>query len=164
MSFHHISVEMFSSTELSRFMRIIAPLKAKACFRGVFSIDTLPYSFSLPATFIINNQTSNLPGEHWVCVYIDHLQRGEYADSFAMPPPLKVSQWLTKVCNSWTWNKLCVQHMLSTACGAHVIFFAVKRPTCDSMNCVYALLPGRLIDNDKYVTLFIANVLSLSDN
>lgn len=154
---------MYYSTELSRFMKVNAPVMARTCFRGVFSVDTLPYTFSLPATFIVNTQASNLPGEHWICVYIDKVQRGEYADSFAMPPPLKVCQWLNEVCVSWIWNKLCVQHLLSTTCGAHVIFFAVKRPYCDSMKCVYTLLPGRLIDNDNFVTLYISNVILSTD-
>ena len=150
---------MISSIELSRFMKVNAQPKAKACFYGVFSLDTLPYSFSLPATFIVNNQASNLPGEHWICIHIDHLQRGEYADSFGMPPPLKVSHWLTKVCISWTRNVQRVQHVLSTTCGAHTLFFAVKRPSCDSMKCVYALLPGSAIDNDLYVTRFVSRAL-----
>ena len=39
-----------------------------------------------PSAYIINSDPSNMPGEHWVAVYFDKKCRGEYFDSYGLPP------------------------------------------------------------------------------
>ena len=44
------------------------------------------YSFSGPALAVCNTSSSNTCGTHWVVICIDKEKRGEFFDSFGMPP------------------------------------------------------------------------------
>lgn len=56
-------------------------------FLGVFSLDEIPVPTSQKDyCFIINNQTSNLPGKHWIGVNIVNNSAHIY-DPLGSPPP-----------------------------------------------------------------------------
>ena len=61
-------------------------LKTFPCFKGVFPCDQLPYDANLPINIIANTDPANLPGEHWICISIKKNGRGQYFDSFGLPP------------------------------------------------------------------------------
>ena len=55
-----------------------------AAFHGVFPIDELPSAVPhYPFFMIVNTQSHNLPGEHWITIFIDADRRGDIFDSLA---------------------------------------------------------------------------------
>ena len=62
-------------------------------FRGVFMRDTLP-QYPLNVEFgIVNFNTSNQPGSHWVCYYRNKNGR-IYFDSYGRITPVEIQRYL----------------------------------------------------------------------
>ena len=100
----------------------------QCAFGGIYSIDTLPFSLThTPFLMIVNTQAHNLPGEHWISVYIDATKRGEVFDSLALPLSKPLSRWMNRFTRSYTRNRLAYQHPLSDACGAFALYFVLQR-------------------------------------
>ena len=53
-----------NSDEIERFLN-----SRLEYFDGVFSIDTLP---NAPRLLVYNTDPANLPGRHWVAIYVDN--------------------------------------------------------------------------------------------
>ena len=62
-------------------------------FRGVFMRDTLPEYPRNTECGIVNFNTHNQPGSHWVCYYKDGRKR-IYFDSFGQITPSEVQRYL----------------------------------------------------------------------
>ena len=105
-------------------------------FGGIFSIDALPFAVShYPFFMIINTQTHNLPGEHWITIFIDKDRRGEVFDSLALPLTNILIRWLNRFTRTFSMNHISYQHPLSATCGAFAVFYVLHRlkdPKCVS--------------------------------
>ena len=100
----------------------------REAFHGVYSIDQLPFAVPhYPFFMIVNTQAHNLPGAHWVSVFIDKNRRGEVFDSLALPIHKVLLRWLNQFTRSVIRNHLTYQHFLSDSCGAFVIYFVFHR-------------------------------------
>ena len=55
---------------------------AKKYYLGTVAIDQLPQYFKYPSCFIVNNQKSNQPGQHWIAIYFGKNRKAEFFDSF----------------------------------------------------------------------------------
>lgn len=94
-------------------------------FLGVFASDTLPktvgplFNYS---SLIVNTDTSNLPGTHWVGI-ISREDEAYYFDPFGYAPPLNIAKWLNKHYSNWTHNERQVQPITSKACGYFCLHF-----------------------------------------
>ena len=66
---------------------------------GVYSINTLPDLWQLHPqqhknkTLITNTDMAQLPGTHWVSVYVDDAAKMEVFDSYGLPPPPQLQAW-----------------------------------------------------------------------
>lgn len=100
----------------------------REAFHGVYSIDQLPFAVPhYPFFMIVNTQAHNLPGAHWISVFIDKNRRGEVFDSLAIPLPKPMSRWMNQFTRSLTRNHLTYQHPLSDSCGAFAVYFVLHR-------------------------------------
>ena len=100
----------------------------RKAFHGVYSMDQLPFAVPhYPFFMIINTQAHNLPGAHWISVFIDVSRRGEVFDSLALPLRQPLSRWLNQFTRSIKRNKLTYQHPLSDSCGAFAVYFVFHR-------------------------------------
>ena len=61
----------------------------KNVFKGVFAADNLPKYFTRPAAFVVNTDKHNLPGSHWIAMFIDQKNTCFFFDSFGMPPTVE---------------------------------------------------------------------------
>ena len=100
----------------------------KKAFHGIYPIDDLPQSVPhLPIFIIVNTHTHNLPGEHWLTIFIDENKRGEVFDSLALPMSNLLIRWLNTFTRKWKRNNKAYQHPLSSSCGAFALYFTLKR-------------------------------------
>ena len=100
----------------------------RKAFAGVYSIDKLPFAIPhYPFFMIVNTQAHNLPGAHWITVFIDSKHRGEVFDSLALPPQQSLMRWINQFARSVTRNSLTFQHPLSDTCGAFALYFVFHR-------------------------------------
>ena len=145
-----------SGVELESLIRTYADDDTTAAFLGIFSRDTLPTSIQrLPVLFVVNTQTSNLPGQHWVAVYISSEKRGELFDSLATPVSLKLMRWMNTFTVKWRPSKMRIQNPLSAYCGAFVAYFVLTRLKAKSMEACLQLFTKDLSFNDQLIQNFV---------
>ena len=82
--------------------------------------------------FIVNNQFSNLRGEHWFAIFLseDILAPVEVFDSLGKPPSMYNPILLTFLQNQrlqYCYNSLRIQGKNSIACGAFCLYFISLR-------------------------------------
>ena len=71
----------------------------------------------LPASYVFNTDTSEGPGEHWVCFFIHSDRTVDYMDSYGTAPWDKIYQWLIKHgFGPVRFNKKWLQHCTSSIC------------------------------------------------
>lgn len=97
-------------------------------FIGVFPLDKMPKYLAAPANFIINTQTHNLPGEHWLAV---SYQKGGHVfafDSFGYYYPLLLQNYLQKLkrTGSVSYNKIPFQDASEDTCGHYCIAYLIS--------------------------------------
>lgn len=95
-------------------------------FKGVFPCDSLPTSFKLPATFVINLSAHNEPGTHWVSLYISESGQAYYFDSFGMKPTnIHIIRFIKLHAKKMSFNEKQIQHLTSNKCGRFCCVFVV---------------------------------------
>ena len=73
-------------------------------FLGVLACDQLPKNHvcKFPAMLVVNTHPSNMPGEHWLAIYISKNKHGYFFDSFGNPPdnfPAEINNFIVeKLC------------------------------------------------------------------
>lgn len=145
--------------ELESIIRTYADEPTEAAFLGIFSIDTLPkYIKHLPIIFIINTQTSNLPGQHWKAIYVSSNKIGEVFDSLATPVSLRLQNWLNTFTRKWSLSKRTIQYPFSASCGAFVIYFVLNRLKAKSMKNCLSIFKNNLMYNDALVVNFVKDL------
>ena len=100
----------------------------RAAFDGVYPLDQLPRAVPhYPFLMFVNTQSHNLPGLHWIVVFIDAAKVGDVFDSFALPLSNTLIQWLNRHTRRWGQSHLTLQHPLSSTCGAFALYYALHR-------------------------------------
>lgn len=90
-------------------------------FRGVYMRDTLPSHPRYSEKIILNLDSNDGNGTHWVC-FIKYNKLVQYYDSFGnLPPPKEVISYL-KNCSIF-FNRVCQQEENSVICGHLCILF-----------------------------------------
>lgn len=92
-------------------------------FEGVFARDYLPSKKRRNRILIMNTDTSNLPGKHWIAVIV-HNNVGYCFDPLGFPPSLTLSSWLNRHYSRWSSNtNKRVQPLYSDLCGYYCLYF-----------------------------------------
>jgi len=127
-------------------------------FGGVFAADQLPQTLNkVPFSLIVNTHKSNMPGEHWVAIYINKNNFGEYFDSFGMAPYVdEIENFLHTVCkDGWTYNSTPIQGLSSIKCGQFCILFIWLRNLGFTMSQISNLFSKKDgATNDKIIDEF----------
>ena len=121
-------MSMLSGYDIISAIRRHGDKATREAFDDVYSIDKLPFAIPhYPFFMIVNMQTHNLPGSHWIAIYVSRERRGEIFDSLALAPPQVIMRWLHQFTRSVTRNSLSYQHPLSDTCGAFALYFVLHR-------------------------------------
>ena|SRR5437868_8264642 len=103
---------------------------------GVFACDKLPKFANKPSALICNTQPSNMPGEHWIAIYLDINGKGEYFDSYGMPPlKSEFAAFLKTNCKkNWSFNNKELQDWDSDVCGQYCLAYLSAKGHGCSLN------------------------------
>ena len=133
--------------------------RTRDSFRGVYSRNELPITAPTTSLYICNTDPNHKPGEHWVTIYIDNDRRGEYFDSFGMPPLFdEFVTFLNNNTKSWKHNNRVVQDVYSSACGFHCIFYAVHRCVGFDVGSIANMYTDDAVFNDTIVVKFVSKM------
>ena len=154
------NIRWLSTLDLESFINKYSDEKTREAFMGVFPINNLPKrQFQLPAFFIINTNTSNLPGQHWKAIYVSKKREGEVFDSLAMPIELILTHWMNTFTRKWIVSTLTLQNPLSPSCGAYVLYFVLNRLKHNSLKSCVSIFSDNVFENDKRMEQFYNKVI-----
>ncbi|GBN49343.1 hypothetical protein AVEN_111543-1 [Araneus ventricosus] len=122
----------------SQIHRILSSGKdATKYFIGVFASDTLP-SVREEATIVVNTDTHDQEGSHWLAMHIQDKKHLQFFDSYGFPPTAygvfisSYSQQFTNI----KWNKIHLQSSSSNVYGYNCVFFILKISKGYTMDCI----------------------------
>jgi len=128
-------------------------LHGQTGFLGTFPRDRLPTVIKRrPSGIIVNTDTSNEPGEHWVAIYLCRDGCAEYFDSFGLPPLHKeIIAFLNDHNEGWDYNRVTLQDVSSDTCGIYAALYILKRLNGYSKHEFLSLFTKRVRVNDLAV-------------
>ena len=142
-----------SERDLMRCIKLNADDATLRAFQGIYSMDKLPNAVKqYPCLIIINTQSHNLPGEHWIAAFIGKNRQGEIFDSLALSPANSLIRWMNTYARTYRRNHLQYQHPLSSRCGAYVLYYVLKR--LQNPKCVINKFTPSLYENEQRVLDF----------
>ncbi len=89
-------------------------------FIGVFPVNKLPTHLISPSSFIVNTDTHNLPGKHWLAVSYNKNKKIYVFDPFGLFYPYLLRHYLHKLPHRGTIyynNNVMLQNIDETNCG-----------------------------------------------
>ena len=106
----------------------------KNAYLGTFPCDKLPTKIDrIPFAVVVNTDVHTKPGTHWTAIYLPSVKEPiEYFDSYGGEPTNKYIVKFLKMVDQYSYNSRRVQHLFSTACGQHCIYFISNR--CKGMS------------------------------
>lgn len=136
---------------------------AKETFLDVFPSDWLPKTrqSKRPLSLVVNTHPHNQPGEHWLAVYLEDQNSGEFFDSYGHPPnsalfPQSIMLFLNKNVTGTVFQTKQLQDPQSVACGHHCVFFLHHRSKGLSFEQILKLYySDDLAQNDREVMHFV---------
>ena len=89
----------------------------------------LPKKILRPCAFIANTHPSTKPGEHWVAIYVSPKGKGEYFDSYGLPPLQKdIKNYMEEQCpNGWKYNPFVLQDANSFTFGYYCVLYVISK-------------------------------------
>ena len=93
-------------------------------FIGVFPLNRLPNSlkpYAKPLCFIVNTDTMNLPGQHWIAVSYSKCGIAYAFDPLGMFYPHVLTSYLTKRARRVIFNHVTYQDPSQRTCGQHCL-------------------------------------------
>lgn len=93
-------------------------------FIGVFALNRLPPSlthYAKPLSFIVNTDTANLSGEHWIAVHFSNLDVIQAFDPLGVFYPVLLSNYLAKRGRRVIFNRVTYQDPTRRTCGQHCL-------------------------------------------
>ena len=132
---------------------------SKDIFKKVCARDQIEKP-TFPSAYVINSDPSNKPGEHWIAVYFDKKGRGEYFDSYGLPPHvLQLDSYMNCYSSTdWIYNKKPLQALFSSVCGHYCVYFILFRCRGKSLHRIVHNFSSNLTENDRCVTRFIQSL------
>ena len=107
-----------------------------------------------PSAYVINTARHGGPGEHWVVVWLDRGGRGEYVDSYGLPPFHRdIETFLRRHCaRGFHFSPRLLQGVLSMTCGPYCVYYVLKKSRGFSMERVLSIsYPYKLWAYDRKV-------------
>ena len=148
-----------SNHDIERAIHHHADDVTRRAFLGVLPLDALPRKVEQrPAFLIVNTQTSDLPGNHWLCLLLFDDGRGEIFNSSGQPPPTAIAQWMNEMCRVWTYNSEQYQSFGSAMCGAYCIFVVLNRLQHSSLSQTLRPFSTSLASNDVLMTRYYRRI------
>ena len=132
---------------------------AKRYFIGVFPRDKLPQAqFKYPYSLIMNTDTSENKGQHWLAMHYDTNKYCTFFDSYGNSPKFyKLDNYIKQTSSDYEWNRQQIQDPFSVVCGHYCIFFILMKSRGFELNEINNLFFKNNFNINDY---FIGNLLN----
>ena len=131
----------------------------RAAFLGVFPLNRLPRRVERrPALLIVNTQTADLPGRHWLCLMLFANGHGEVFNSLGLPPPTTIARWMNTMARVWTYNHETYQLPGTATCGAYCVYVVLHRLRHPSLSRTLQPFTTSPAVNDHLITRYYRRI------
>ena len=135
----------------------------KPTFIGVYARDNLPtrrLSELKSWALIINLDTINQPGSHWVAIYIPQKKSYmEYFDSTGRPPYHQTIIHFLKQRKYYLYNDKVLQSVYTTTCGQYCLFYLCSRAHgIDYIDILNLFKINDTLYNDRLVNRVVGDI------
>ena len=130
----------------------------KKSFGGVYACDQLPSLSvnSYPKSFVVNTDPKSLPGTHWIAIYLEDEQHGEFFDSYGQHPDMYSEHFLNFMNRTvWKHNEKRLQSAFSSVCGQYCIYYLYYRCRGVPMPSIVNRFSFNKARNDQFVYSFV---------
>lgn len=133
----------------------------KRAYAGCFSIDTFPKTLEPPVSFVLNSDTADGVGEHWLSIWRkDGLT--VFFDSLGLPPShysLELDDYIRRNGRMWT-NSVQWQSNHSNVCGQYSIYaIQTLERTHNPRNIIRPFTLDR-VKNDQWIARRFKKLIS----
>jgi len=126
-------------------------------------MDKIPKFDGFPDSFILNLDPHDLPGSHWIAVFINHEKIGEFFDSYGNKPKDELlSNYLTKNCQDWEHNEKSLQSPYSSVCGQYCLYFLCHKVRGETMKDILRNFGDDSEENDILVSNWVNETFDLN--
>jgi hypothetical protein len=134
--------------------------KCSKMFVGVFACNRLPkwLNTDRPSLLVCNTDTYGQPGIHWIVIYIESSEYGEFFDSLGRQPDVPFRTFLHKYCSRWSYINRQIQSLISRFCGHYSVFYALHRSRGLNISAVCNKFTNDTALNDYLVHKFFHDI------
>ena len=111
-----------------------------------------PHPLKTPKIYIVNQQNSHQPGNHWIVLWID--VTSEYFDSLGKEPPIEFRQWLSLKETPFMFNSKRLQDINSDLCGQYCLMYSYFRSRGVTFQDFVDMFDQKLFLNDVKAKYF----------
>ena len=124
-------------------------------YGGVVPKDLLPRTAVKPSFYIVNQDTSEKFGSHWIVMFQLDNKISEYFDPLGKEPDSDFMTYMTLQSQSYQFNEKRCQNYLSNLCGQYCLFYSYFRARGYSMKDILAMFNEQdWLYNDQMVYFF----------
>ena len=124
-------------------------------YGGVVAKDLLPSTTMKPSFYIVNQDTSEKVGSHWIAMFLLDGHMSEYFDPLGKEPDLDFKRYMTLQSQSYQFNEKRCQNYSSNLCGQYCLFYCYFRARGYSMTDILDMFNEKdLVYNDQMVYFF----------
>ena len=132
----------------------------KEIFGGVYPSDQLSSVAvnSYPKSFVVNTDPKSLPGTHWITIYLENEEHGEFFDSYGQHPNDYNNyfvNFMNKHTTEWKHNEKGLQSAFSNVCGQYCIYYLYNRSRGIPMSSIVNRFSLNRSLNDHFVYNFV---------
>lgn len=130
---------------------IFKSLNKYNCFIGVYPRDKLPKIDKIPSALIVNTDTSDKPGEHWIAIFVSEKET-IYFDSFGLPPYHEdILNFLQNTPGEISFNTVTLQSASADTCGQYCVLFVKMKCRGYTYEDLLAIFTRNTFVNDYMV-------------
>lgn len=127
------------------------PIVKKVCPRNRLPVHLSLKPHDPPVAYVVNLDPAHLPGSHWVALYLDPVNGGEYFDSYGSKPIPECSR-LLQSCPRASYNSVMLQED-TLVCGQYCVVYLMLRCRGRSFDKIIQTLHHP--NNDPLVHAFV---------
>jgi len=148
-----------NSNQIERILRT----RCRNSFLGVFACDRLPSRLppKRPLLLVCNTDPHDLPGRHWIVIFIGDDSVGELFDSLndSAALPQIIVTYLNRSCRSWIRNSRQLQSAATRFCGQYCVFYCLFRSLGYSLNAIESCFTTDTGLNDVFVHAIVCKII-----
>ena len=122
-------------------------------FLGVFAADELPHQIPVGCLAIVNCCERAEPGQHWIAIYQEAINRLEMFDSYGLPPSAYNLQNKLPA-DVIVYNNRPLQGLFSNVCGQYCLYYCYFKARGYAMNDILSIFSNDFASNDYNVSYY----------